>query len=615
LSVSRGGTGLIGGTSGGILGFTGPTTLASSALLAANAPVIGGGAAVTPSTITAGANNQFLAGNTGLAPAFRQAQLASADFANQGTTTTVLHGNAAGNPSFGAVSLTADVTGDLPYSNLAQGSALSVLGVTGNAGADVASIAAGSDHQVLRRSGTALGFGAVDLSQSAAVTNQLGLPNGGTAANLTAANGGVVYSTAAALAINTPGSSGDWLRSAGAAAPAWIAPAALTKTDDTNVTLTLGGSATTALLNAASLTLGWTGQLGLTRGGTAASLVASNGGIVYSGAAALAILSGTATAGQIIRSGASAAPTWSTATYPATAGSAGNVLRSNATNFLSAQLAAADLSNGTTGSGSVVLSASPTLTGTLGAANGAFTGTLTAADNFGIAATKRLYLDGVALTGDTYLTEGAANRIDAVVAGGTVLQLSSTTLTLTNSTNLTVSGGTVNITGLTASQAIFTDGSKNLVSNAITGSGSVVMSTNPTLVTPTLGVATLTSANFGQDPLNYYDEGPWTPANPNVTLTVNSATYTRKGREVAAQFDVTWPATADGNNAQITGLPNAWAVLNNAGVAIMSTNRATYVQALAVGGATRMDLYAGGGILSNANVSGERFIGTAVYFV
>jgi hypothetical protein len=43
--------------------------------------------------------------------------LASADFANQGTATTVLHGNASGNPSFGAVSLTADITGTLALGN------------------------------------------------------------------------------------------------------------------------------------------------------------------------------------------------------------------------------------------------------------------------------------------------------------------------------------------------------------------------------------------------------------------------------------------------------------------------------------------------------------------
>jgi hypothetical protein len=42
------------------------------------------------------------------------ATLASADFANQGTTTTVLHGNANGAPSWGAINLSSDVTGTLP---------------------------------------------------------------------------------------------------------------------------------------------------------------------------------------------------------------------------------------------------------------------------------------------------------------------------------------------------------------------------------------------------------------------------------------------------------------------------------------------------------------------
>ena len=70
-------------------------------------------------------------------------------------------------------------------------------------------------------------------------------------------------------------------------------------------------------------------------------------------------------------------------------------------------------------------------------------------------------------------------------------------------------GGTLAVTGvatltaqpvlssLTASQAVFTDASKGLVSNAITGTGNVVMSTSPTLVTPILGTpqsATLTNA-------------------------------------------------------------------------------------------------------------------------
>jgi hypothetical protein len=43
------------------------------------------------------------------------------------------------------------------------------------------------------------------------------------------------------------------------------------------------------------------------------------------------------------------------------------------------------------------------------------------------------------------------------------------------------------LSSLTASRAVFSDASKGLVSNAITGTGDVVMSTSPTLVTPALG--------------------------------------------------------------------------------------------------------------------------------
>lgn len=86
------------------------------------------------------------------------------------------------NPAWAQIDLSNGVTGDLPFANLTQGSALSVLGVTGNATADNASIAAGSDHQVLRRSGTALSFGAVNLAQSAAVTGVLPVSNGGAGA-------------------------------------------------------------------------------------------------------------------------------------------------------------------------------------------------------------------------------------------------------------------------------------------------------------------------------------------------------------------------------------------------------------------------------------------------
>jgi len=68
-----------------------------------------------------------------------------------------------------------------------QSSGLSVIGRSASTTGDVADITAGSDNQVLRRSGTTLGFGAVNLASSAAVTGNLPVTNlnSGTGANST----------------------------------------------------------------------------------------------------------------------------------------------------------------------------------------------------------------------------------------------------------------------------------------------------------------------------------------------------------------------------------------------------------------------------------------------
>lgn len=92
---------------------------------------------------------------------------------NTTATRYVSNTGASNNPAWAQVDVTNGVTGDLPFANLAQGSALSVLGVTGNATADNASIVAASDGQVMRRSGTAVAFGAVDLANANAVTGVL----------------------------------------------------------------------------------------------------------------------------------------------------------------------------------------------------------------------------------------------------------------------------------------------------------------------------------------------------------------------------------------------------------------------------------------------------------
>ncbi len=87
-----------------------------------------------------------------------------------GTATTVLHGNASGSPSYGAVSLTADVSGVLP------------------------------------------------------------LANGGTNKNMTAVAGGVVWTDGDSMEVIAAGTSGYVLQSNGTSAPSWVVSATNTKT-------------------------------------------------------------------------------------------------------------------------------------------------------------------------------------------------------------------------------------------------------------------------------------------------------------------------------------------------------------------------------------------------
>jgi hypothetical protein len=97
------------------------TNAALSAIQAADVPTLNQNTTGTAANVTGVVANTN--GGTGQSSAFTQYGVTYASTTtalattSAGTTTTVLHGNASGAPTFGAVSLTADVSGVLPVAN------------------------------------------------------------------------------------------------------------------------------------------------------------------------------------------------------------------------------------------------------------------------------------------------------------------------------------------------------------------------------------------------------------------------------------------------------------------------------------------------------------------
>ena len=66
-----------------------------------------------------------------------------------------------------------------------------------------------------------------------------------------------------------------------------------------------------------------------------------------------------------------------------------------------------------------------------------------------------------------------------------------------------------------------------------------------------LGVNSATDSNLLHD----YEEGSWTPACPNITVSGSEGKYTKVGRLVTVQGYVTLPSTSDNNDIEISRLP------------------------------------------------------------
>jgi len=121
----------------------------------------------------------------------------------------------------------------------------------------------------------------------------------------------------------------------------------------------------------------------------------------------------------------------------------------------------------------------------------------------GVGITKGLFVGGTAtfsatpvfsaLTASSAVATDASKNLVSVTNTGTGNNVLSASPTLTG----TIAGASLSLSSLTVSSAVATDASKNLVSVTNTGTGSNVLATSPTLVTPVLGAASATSVTVG----------------------------------------------------------------------------------------------------------------------
>src|SRR6185436_3984605 len=117
--------------------------------------------------------------------------------------------------------------------------------------------------------------------------------------------------------------------------------------------------------------------------------------------------------------------------------------------------------------------------------------------------------------------------------------------------------------------------------------------------------------------LDDYEEGTWTPTDgsgASLSLTVSTAQYVKVGQIVNAAADITYPSTANGSQATISGLPFTNQTTNASGAMINYSNYSADFRGLVTSGGTQVLFYKlTGASLLNSDLSTLIVRFTAIY--
>jgi hypothetical protein len=258
-----------------------------------------------------------------------------------------------------------------------------------------------------------------------------------------------------------------------------------------NITTVNPGAAGTVLTSTGTTTLPNWQAVGTS---SANILGGAAGKVVYQSAPSTTSFSAVGTTGQVLLSGGTGAPTWTgspTFTAPNVGDASATSLQISSTSYTPLKVLQTNANAGTQ------LQCTNSSIGTPGTAI------------FGISdATFQQGAAYIAATNDVFLVPNGNG------GGGTIALRAK-------------SNGQINIPNLTASQIVSTDSNKNLTTTATNGSGNVVLTTSPTLVTPNLGAATASSLSVSSLSSGSTNIGTASGTSLTVTsLTANQAVFT-----------------------------------------------------------------------------------------